>query len=42
VKEGALESVQIGRLQRIPVDALPRFLRRLQAIQSNAIAEEPS
>lgn len=39
MKEGELESVRIGRLRRIPVDALPRFLRRLQAIQANADAE---
>lgn len=39
MKEGELESVRIGRLRRIPVDALPRFLRRLQAIQASADTE---
>jgi excisionase family DNA binding protein len=31
VKEGEVESVQIGRLRRIPADALPRYLQQLRA-----------
>lgn len=30
VKDGAIESVHIGRLRRIPADALPRYLERLR------------
>lgn len=30
VKQGAIESVQIGRLRRIPADALPRYLAQLR------------
>lgn len=30
VKDGEVESVQIGRLRRIPADALPRYLERLR------------
>jgi excisionase family DNA binding protein len=31
VKDGAVESVHIGRLRRIPADALSRYLQRLRA-----------
>ena len=31
VKDGAVESIQIGRLRRIPADALPRYLQQLRA-----------
>ena len=31
VKDGEVESVHIGRLRRIPADALPRYLERLRA-----------
>ncbi|HKR52337.1 MAG TPA: excisionase family DNA-binding protein [Pseudonocardiaceae bacterium] len=31
VKHGEVESVQIGRLRRIPADALPRYLQQLRA-----------
>lgn len=31
VKDGDVESVHIGRLRRIPADALPRYLQRLRA-----------
>jgi excisionase family DNA binding protein len=31
VKDGEVESVQIGRLRRIPADALPRYLEQLRA-----------
>ncbi len=31
VKEGEVESVQIGRLRRIPADSLPRYLDQLRA-----------
>jgi excisionase family DNA binding protein len=31
VKDGAVESVHIGRLRRIPADALPRYLQGLRA-----------
>lgn len=31
VKDGEVESVQIGRLRRIPADALPRYLQQLRA-----------
>jgi excisionase family DNA binding protein len=34
VKQGAIESVQIGRLRRIPADALPRYLAQLRASMS--------
>jgi excisionase family DNA binding protein len=30
VKQGAIESVQIGRLRRIPADALPQYLAQLR------------
>lgn len=30
VKDGEVESVQLGRLRRIPADALPRYLERLR------------
>jgi excisionase family DNA binding protein len=30
VKDGAIESVHIGRLRRIPADALPRYLEHLR------------
>ncbi len=30
VKDGEVESVQIGRLRRIPADALPRYLEQLR------------
>jgi excisionase family DNA binding protein len=30
VKQGTVESVQIGRLRRIPADALPRYLTQLR------------
>jgi excisionase family DNA binding protein len=32
VKSGDLESVQIGRLRRVPADALGTFLHRIRAI----------
>lgn len=35
VKAGELESVQIGRLRRIPADALPAFLNRLRALAAD-------
>lgn len=31
VKDGEVESVHIGRLRRIPADALPHYLERLRA-----------
>ncbi len=31
VKDGEVESVHIGRLRRIPADALPRYLERLRS-----------
>jgi excisionase family DNA binding protein len=31
VKDGEIESVQIGRLRRIPADALFRYLEQLRA-----------
>jgi excisionase family DNA binding protein len=31
VKDGEVESVHIGRLRRIPADALPRYLEQLRA-----------
>ena len=30
VKRGVVESVQIGRLRRIPADALPQYLAQLR------------
>jgi len=34
VKQGAIESVQIGRLRRIPADVLPRYLAQLRTSRS--------
>jgi excisionase family DNA binding protein len=34
VKQGTVESVQIGRLRRIPADALPRYLVQLRTSTS--------
>lgn len=34
VKDGEIESVHIGRLRRIPADALPRYLERLRTALS--------
>lgn len=34
VKQGAVESVQIGRLRRIPADALARYLAQLRTSMS--------
>lgn len=31
IKDGEVESVQIGRLRRVPADALPEFLVRLRS-----------
>lgn len=36
LKNGAIESVKVGRLRRIPVEALTAFARRLTAEQNNA------
>lgn len=30
IKDGDVESVQIGRLRRVPADALPAFLARVR------------
>lgn len=38
VKDGAVESVHIGRLRRIPADALPRYLEQLRAALDNSAA----
>lgn len=35
VSAGEIESVQIGRLRRIPADALPTFLDRLRGITAD-------
>jgi excisionase family DNA binding protein len=35
VSAGEIESVQIGRLRRIPADALPAFLDRLRGITAD-------
>lgn len=35
VKDGDVESVQIGRLRRIPADALPRYLDKLRSLLPN-------
>ncbi len=35
VKAGEVESVQIGRLRRIPADALPAFLDRLRGLAAD-------
>ena len=34
IKSGDIESVRVGRLRRIPADALPQFVARLVAKQS--------
>jgi len=34
VKDGEVESVHIGRLRRIPADALPRYLEQLRVALS--------
>ena len=31
IRDGEVESVQIGRLRRVPADALPAFLAQLRA-----------
>jgi excisionase family DNA binding protein len=31
VKDGKVESIHIGRLRRVPADALPRYLQRLRS-----------
>jgi excisionase family DNA binding protein len=38
VKSGAVESVCIGRLRRIPADALDTFIRSLRAANSDEAA----
>lgn len=38
VSAGEIESVQIGRLRRIPADALPAFLDRLRGITDRSAA----
>lgn len=38
VSDGAVESVLIGRLRRIPVKALRRYVEKLLAEQNNDIA----
>jgi excisionase family DNA binding protein len=38
VKAGEIESVQIGRLRRIPADALPAFLDRLRTLAAGRSA----
>ena len=38
VSAGEIESVQIGRLRRIPADALPAFLDRLRGITDRPAA----
>ena len=35
VSAGEIESVQIGRLRRIPADALPAFLDRLRGLTAD-------
>ena len=40
MQSGDLESVRIGRLRRIPADALPTFLARLRGLQAVADAGE--
>ncbi len=34
IKSGAIESVRVGRLRRVPAEALPQFVARLVAEQS--------
>lgn len=38
VSAGEIESVQIGRLRRIPADALPAFLDRLRSETADRLA----
>lgn len=40
IKTGAIDTIQIGRLRRVPADALPRYLERLRASQSHV--DDPS
>ena len=40
MQSGDLESLRIGRLRRIPADALPTFLARLRALQAVSDAGE--
>lgn len=35
LRDGEVESVQIGRLRRVPADALPDFLARLRSGRSS-------
>mgnify|MGYP001791800641 CR=1 FL=1 len=37
VQAGAVESVRIGRLRRIPIDALESFLRQLRAANPDSV-----
>jgi excisionase family DNA binding protein len=32
ILDGVVESVRIGRLRRVPADALPRYLDKLRAV----------
>jgi excisionase family DNA binding protein len=39
IRDGEVESIRIGRLRRIPSDALPAFLARLR--ESESLARQP-
>jgi excisionase family DNA binding protein len=36
IREGLIESVLIGRLRRVPADAVPRYVSRLRSEQGQA------
>jgi excisionase family DNA binding protein len=38
VSSGAVESVRIGRLRRVPVDALTSFLEELRKVKTGPVA----
>lgn len=38
IKDGEIESVHIGRLRRVPTEALPAFLARLRATDTSKAA----
>lgn len=38
IRDGEVESVQIGRLRRVPADALPRFLARLRSTTADQLS----
>ncbi len=42
IKTHAIESVQVGRLRRVPADALSRYLERLRPSASQSQLDDPA